>query len=156
MKDETGNLVILDFYEATHDIHARFYCPPGYRVLEALNELIIRKETVEFVTADDAAAGRGFGNDPNYKKPPVVEKVPVRVDIELKDYRLTGKIHEAQKKNLEETLAEYKSFLPLTDVTILRDAIVLAEKPFAAVNQSFITSIKESEQAGGTQPDSSL
>ena len=145
MKEKSGDLVILDFYEESHDIRARFYCPPGYRVLDALNELIIRKETVQFVTADDGDAGRGFGLSPEHKHFRIIEKVPVKVDIQLKAYTLTGKMHQLQKRKLEDTLADYVYFLPLTDVTIMRDSNLIAGKPFAAINKKFIVSIKEAE-----------
>ena len=156
MKDNPGNLVVLDFYEESCDADARFYCPPGYRVLEALNELIIRKETVQFATSEDGNAGRGFGLSPEHKHYRIIEKVPVRVEIQLKDYRLIGKMHQAQKKKPEDTLADYITFIPLTDVTIMRDSVVLAEKPFVAVNKKFIVSIKEVPTAGDTPPDSAL
>ena len=153
MKEAPGNLVILDFYEEAHDIRARFYCPPGYRVLDALNELIIRKESVQFVTADDANAGRGFNLDPEYDNPRKIEKVPVNVDVQLKTYRLAGKMHKVQKKKLADTVAEYEAFVPMTDVTITRDSTVVAEKPFAAVNKKYIVSVEERVVGGDNAPE---
>jgi hypothetical protein len=143
MKDNPGNLVILDFYEETHGIRARFYCPPGYRVLDALNELIIRKESVQFVTADDGDAGRGFNPDPDFKNPRKIEKIPVEVDVRLKTYRLTGKMHRNKKSALKNILKEYASFIPMTDVTITQESGEVTEKPFAAVNRKFVVSIEE-------------
>jgi hypothetical protein len=145
MKDNPGYLVLLDFYEESQSIRTRFYCPPGFRVLDALNELIIRKETVQFVTADDRDAGRGFGLSPDRNHYRVIEKLPVLVDLQIKAYRLMGKMHQIRKGKLEDTMADYVYFLPLTDVTIMRDLKVIAEKPFTAVNKKYILSINEAD-----------
>ncbi len=157
MKDNVGNLVMLDFYEEKQDTRARFYCPPGYRVLDALNELIIRKETVQFAAADDGDAGRGFGLSPGHKHPRIIEKEPVKVNVQLKAYQLSGNMHRAQNKKLEDTIAEYRAFVPLTDVTVMRDSEVIAEKPFAAVNKMYIVSVKQRVEAenpvSNTPPD---
>jgi len=162
--NSTGKVLTLNFYSESEETRAMFYCSPGSRIIDMLNraddraqahntflelidsesnsEIYIRKNTILFVAADDANTGRGFGGDPNYNLYPVVEKVPVKVNVQLNSYRLIGNIYQLNDKTLKATLADNAPFLPLTDVMIVRGTKLISEKPFVAVNKRQIISLK--------------
>jgi hypothetical protein len=163
--DESGHSFVLNFFGESDSIQARLNCPSGVRIIDLLNrtdyasparnmflELIdinagevtyLRKETIQFVTADDARTGRGFGGVAGHTHYPVIEKLPVRVNIELKSYRLIGQAYYMKNRTLKAMLAENAVFLPLTDVIIMRESRLIAEKPFVAVNKRQIISLKK-------------
>ena len=163
--DSPGETLVLDIFSDTEEIRTRFLCPSGYRITDILNrvgegipgqnsfielvdgetkqELFISKEVIQFVAVDDANAGRGFGSDPRHTHYPVVEKLPIKVNVQLKSYRLIGKAYQAKGKTLKAVLGENIIFLPLTDVIILRESKLIGEKPFVAVNKKQIISLKK-------------
>ena len=154
----------LDFFCEDEKIRARFYCNPGGRILDALNknhrvvpeqdvfveltnnstheEFFIHRDVILFVAADDANTARGMGSS-NARQYPVVHKDQERVQIQIKSYRLIGKAHLAKNASLKTALMESASFLPLTDVAIIRNNKMLEERPFVAVNKSKIGSVKK-------------
>jgi len=163
--EDSGQSFVLNFFGELDIIQASLNCPSGIRISDLLNrtddtrpgrnlflELIdittgevtyLRKETVQFVTADDPRTGRGFGGASGYTQYPVVEKLPVRVNIELKSYRLIGQAYQMKNRTLKAVLAENAVFLPLTDVIIIRESKLIGEKPFVAVNKRQIISLKK-------------
>jgi len=160
-----GKVLVLNFFSELEETRASFYCSPGSRIIDMLNraddrsqshntflelkdsesnsEIYIRKNTILFVTADDANTGRGFGGEPHYNQYPVVEKVPVKVNVQLNSYRLIGDIYQLNDKTIKATLADNVPFLPLTDVMIVRGTKLICEKPFVAVNKRQIISLKK-------------
>ena len=165
VSDSPGELLVLGIFNDSEEIRTRFLCPPGYRIIDILNrtsdgtpghnsfielvdgdtqqEVYISKEIIQFVAVDDANAGRGFGSDPRHTNYPVVEKLPVKVNVQLKSYRLIGMAYQAKNKSLKTMLGESIVFLPLTDVIILRESKLIGEKPFVAVNKRQILSLKK-------------
>ncbi len=163
--DSSGSLIVLNLYGELVEIRTRFFCPSGYRILDMLNredgtgaernafidlidmdtkeETHLRKETIQFVAVDDAGAGRGFSSDPVHRQFPYVEKDPVKVNIQLKSYRLVGQAYQVKNRALKALLAENSTFMPLTGVTIFRGFQPLCEKPFVAVNKKQIISLKK-------------
>jgi hypothetical protein len=163
--DNAGQAFVLDFFSESDTIQARLNCPSGMRIIDLLNraddaspgrnlflELIdanvgeatyFRKDTIQFVAAGDVNAGRGFGAVAGHSHYPVVEKLPVRVNIELKSYRLIGQAYQMKNRSLKAMLAENAVFLPITDVIIMRESKLIGEKPFVAVNKRQIISLKK-------------
>lgn len=161
--ETNGEQLVLEFFTSSEEIHAGIYCPQNLRVSDVLNrvddtsswrnafiemvesgiEAYITRDTIEFVAAEEADAGRGMGKNNDIKGYPFVEKTPVPVNIQTASYRIIGKAYHMKNKNLKATLSENSIFLPVTDAIIMRGSRLIGRRPFIAVNKKQIQSIKK-------------
>jgi hypothetical protein len=75
----------------------------------------------------------------------------VRVSIELPGYSLDGTMHCSPGRTIRDVLDENTMFLPMTEVTIIRDNRVYGSRPFVAVRKEQIISVLQAK-VGETFP----
>ena len=103
-----------------------------------MRTLYIRKAAIHLVAVDEVDLGRGVGAGMSQKGYPLVHKSSVRVTLRLRNYKLIGNVHCVLRQTVQDLLNSNTAFLPLTDVTLIREEHVLGTRPFVAVNKAQI------------------
>jgi hypothetical protein len=165
-------LFIVELYSRSQILNGRIVCPDNFRILDLFNGVyskcdfvefipfsdalikggiyqdgpreFISKTAVEFLTVSDFNLARGCGGNANWKTYPVVQKLPVSVSLHMQsDYTLFGKIHLRPGQDIRNVLNGDIQFLPMTEVTIIRNNHIYGERPFAIINKEYIFSSEE-------------
>jgi hypothetical protein len=112
---------------------------------ERQNKCYVNKINVELaVTLGDSDAGRGIGAQSGIKQYPFIEKEPVPVRIDIKDYIISGHMYHVNDQRIWQVLEDTLIFLPITHAQIITVANQLVEHvPFAAVNRENIVALHE-------------
>jgi hypothetical protein len=114
---------------------------------EAPQVRYVRKLSVELAALSDPELARGAGAKVATGLYPRAEKTGVRVSIELPGYSLDGTMHCSQGRTIRDVLDEDTMFLPMTEVTIIRDNRVYGSRPFVAVRKEQIISVLQAKAA---------
>ena len=164
------NWVPVSFYTRAKACNGFIYCPNALRLLDVLNTAAsppsesngtflrfidapdkknspesyasyINKTTVELVALKNGDLARGCGSQGRMRPYPYIEKTPVPVLLEMRNFILTGNIYCLTGQDLADVLNQDAMFLPLTDVIItsLRDGANLS-CPFVAVRRDDVIS----------------
>jgi hypothetical protein len=112
----------------------------------------IRKSVIDLLTVSDRDLGRRTGTGGLRNVQWFRKKTPVRVIIQLGTYTLVGDIHCNPDQTLHDVLNDDAQFLPLTDVTMVRDSLIYATRPFVAVNKREVISCREETRFRGAEP----
>jgi hypothetical protein len=116
----------------------------------------IRKSVIDLLTVSDRDLGRRTGTTGLQSAPWFRKKSPARVIIQLGTYTLIGDIHCNADQTVHDVLNDDAQFLPLTDVTMVRDSLVYGTRPFVAVNKREIISCREETRFVGGDSRSSF
>jgi len=112
----------------------------------------VRKAAVELATIADANLARGAGAAAHRNSHPFVDKVQVRVSLQLPVYALDGTMHCTPGLSVRDVLDEKSLFLPLTDVTIALEGRLHETRPFVAAKKEHIIWLKESDPSDMSFP----
>ena len=86
---------------------------------ERLKTSYINKSTVQLaVSIGDGDSGRGLGAHDGPKSYPFVEKTPLPVRIETRDYIVTGNMYHIRYQKVWVVLEDAPTFLPITHAQI--------------------------------------
>ena len=103
----------------------------------------IRKTGINLAAISDPESARGAGGKPPPKPYPAKEKLSVLVSLETPTLTLDGTMYHLPRQTIGDVLDEKTLFLPLTDVTIVRENHIYGKRPFVAVRKEQILSLKE-------------
>ena len=103
----------------------------------------VSKSTIQLLAVFDNDLGRGIGASGSGSHHLYQEKLPIRVSLQLGTYTLIGIMHYGMAQTVEDVLNEKYPFLPLTEVTMLRDNRYYGTRPFVAVNKREVILCKE-------------
>jgi hypothetical protein len=120
---------------------------------EAPQVRYVRKLSVGLAALSDPELARGAGAKVSTGLYPRVEKAGVRVSIELPGYSLDGTMHCSPGRTIRDVLDEDTMFLPMTEVTIIRDNRVYGSRPFVAVRKEQIVSVLQAKRGGISPAD---
>ncbi len=109
----------------------------------------IRKSVIDLLTVSDGDVGRRTGGSGLRQVRWFRKKTPVRVIIQLGTYTLIGDLHCDPDKTVHDVLNDDAQFLPLTNVTMVRDSLVYGTRPFVAVNKREVISCREETRLHG-------
>jgi hypothetical protein len=98
---------------------------------------------VELAAISDPDLARGTGVKVAAGVYPHVEKLPVRVSLEMPGYVIDGNMHCAPGKTIRDVLDEDTLFLPLTKVTMTHENNLYVTRPFVAARKEQVISLKE-------------
>jgi|WetSurMetagenome_2_1015567.scaffolds.fasta_scaffold126169_2 hypothetical protein len=109
------------------------------------NELreYISKSAIDLMTVSDSNVGRGTENIHSRNIPMFRKKSTVRIIVQLLTYTLIGNIHCSLGQTVNDVLNDDAQFIPMTNVTMARDALIYGTRPFVAVNRDKIISCWE-------------
>jgi hypothetical protein len=111
----------------------------------------IRKSVIDLLTVGDSDAGRRTGSRGVPEAQWFQKKTPVRVVLQLGTYTLIGDLHCSPDQTVQDVLNDDAQFLPLTDVTMVRDRLIYGTRPFVAVNKREVISCREETKFRGRE-----
>jgi hypothetical protein len=103
----------------------------------------IRKSAIDLVAVANGNQARGMGSTAGGRVRLNREKAPAPISLELGSYTLIGNLYRVPGQTVEAVLNNDDQFLPLTDVTMVRENLVYGTRPFVAVNKREIISCRE-------------
>jgi hypothetical protein len=103
----------------------------------------IRKSAIDLLAISDGDVGRKTGNSGRRNAHLFQKKSPVRVVLQLGTFTLIGDIHRSPGQTVHDVLNDDAQFLPLTDVTMVRDSLIYGTRPFIVVNKREVISCRE-------------
>ncbi len=135
---ESDQLPATDFIELTQ---AAIYHANGKK--EEAKSIFINRESIEILRTIEENDARGIGSEEGAKGFPYIKKIPVKAKINLPDYEMEGQLHYKEKQDLGQLLAQRRTFIPLTKVTIhdiSKDT--WEDSGFVAINRTKVYSIR--------------
>lgn len=123
--------------------YIEFTAASGASGEEPRQVLYVRKAAVELAAVSDPDLARGAGAKASEAVYPRIEKLPMRVSLEMVGHSLEGTMYTLPGRTVRDVLDEKTPFLPLTNVTIARDNHLYGIRPFVAVKKEQIISLKE-------------
>jgi hypothetical protein len=109
----------------------------------------IRKSVIDLLTVSDRDVSRRTGSSGLRQAQWFRKKTLVRVIIQLGTYTLVGDIHCNADQTVHDLLNDDAQFLPVTNVTMVRDSLVYGTRPFVAVNKREVISCREETRPHG-------
>jgi hypothetical protein len=103
----------------------------------------IRKSAIDFLAISDDDADRKTGRSNRRNALLFRKKSPVRVVLQLGAFTLIGDIHCSPGQTVHDVLNDDAQFVPLTDVTMVRDGLIHGARPFVVVNKREVISCRE-------------
>jgi hypothetical protein len=105
----------------------------------------VRKTSIELAAVLEPDNARGFGG--KIKTYPVVEKVPIHINMNTRNFNLSGTVQFAQGSSLLSLIDETTAFLPMVNATLSGKGASSLVRPFVAVGKAWISTLKEQRSA---------
>jgi hypothetical protein len=123
--------------------------PGDFELRDGDSREYIRKSVIDLLTVSDREVGRRTGTSGLRSTQWFRRKTTVRVIIQLGTYTLIGDLHCDPDQTVHDVLNDDAQFLPLTNVTMVRDGLVYGTRPFVAVNKREVISCREETRPHG-------